>query len=99
MSHDLEQHLSEALQQGAPWPESLLIDLQSGFEGLQKELDLLRQRLSASLAEPPLVAQPEPAAPSLARRNRPPSRPANWSKRARPSLASMDFGFSLSAKL
>ena len=55
MSHDLEQHLSEALQQGAPWPESLLIDLQSGFEGLQKELDLLRQRLSASLAEPPLV--------------------------------------------
>ncbi len=64
MSHDLEQHLSEALQQGAPWPESLLIDLQSGFEGLQKELDLLRQRLSASLAEPPLVAQPGPAAPS-----------------------------------
>ncbi|PZQ29397.1 MAG: hybrid sensor histidine kinase/response regulator, partial [Ectopseudomonas oleovorans] len=50
LSHDLEQHLTEALQQGAPWPESLFLDVQSGFEGLQQELDLLRQRLSASLA-------------------------------------------------
>ncbi|MEW6460902.1 MAG: Hpt domain-containing protein [Pseudomonadota bacterium] len=60
MSHDLEQHLSEALQQGAPWPESLFLDVQSGFEGLQQELDLLRQRLSASLADEPAAAPVEP---------------------------------------
>ncbi|MFV3384202.1 Hpt domain-containing protein [Pseudomonas sp. NY15364] len=64
LSHDLEQHLSEALLQGAPWPESLLLDVQSGFEGLQNELDVLRQRLSASLGEEPVAADAgiEPAA-------------------------------------
>ena len=64
MSHALEQHLSEALQQGAPWPESLFLDVQSGFEGLQKELDQLRLRLDESLEdEAPVetVAAPEPA--------------------------------------
>ncbi|MGQ7959785.1 Hpt domain-containing protein [Pseudomonas sp. SP16.1] len=66
MSHDLEQHLSEAAQQGAPWPESLLLDLQSGFEGLQKELELLRQRLSASLAEDAAPAAAATSAPALA---------------------------------
>ncbi len=71
MSHDLEQHLSEALQQGTPWPESLFLDVQSGFEGLQQELGLLRQRLSDSLADEPAVvdetAEPVPASvPSLA---------------------------------
>ncbi len=44
-SHDLEQHLTEALLQGAPWPDSLFLDVQSGFEGLQKSLDELRTRL------------------------------------------------------
>ncbi|TBU80244.1 hybrid sensor histidine kinase/response regulator [Pseudomonas daroniae] len=44
-SHDLEQHLTEAQAQGAPWPESLYLDVQSGFEGLQKSVDELRQRL------------------------------------------------------
>ena len=64
LSHDLEQHLSEALLQGAPWPESLLLDVQSGFEGLQNELDVLRQRLSASLGDVPVAAdaEVEPAA-------------------------------------
>ncbi|RRV40018.1 response regulator [Pseudomonas sp. o96-267] len=64
LSHDLEQHLSEALLQGAPWPESLLLDVQSGFEGLQNELDVLRQRLSASLGDEPVAADAdaEPAA-------------------------------------
>ena len=68
MSHDLEQHLSEALQQGAPWPESLFLDVQSGFEGLQQELDVLRQRLSASLADEAAapVIEAEPAAPTIA---------------------------------
>ncbi|OEC36762.1 chemosensory pili system protein ChpA (sensor histidine kinase/response regulator) [Pseudomonas cuatrocienegasensis] len=50
LTHDLESHLTEAQQQGAPWPESLFLDLQSGFEGLQTELDQLRQRLLASQA-------------------------------------------------
>ncbi|TRO26683.1 response regulator [Ectopseudomonas mendocina] len=64
LSHDLEQHLSEALLHGAPWPESLLLDVQSGFEGLQNELDVLRQRLSASLGDEPVAAdaEVEPAA-------------------------------------
>ena len=44
-SHDLEQHLTEAQVQGAPWPDSLFLDVQSGFEGLQKSLDELRTRL------------------------------------------------------
>ena len=69
LSHDLEQHLTEALQQGAPWPDSLLLDVQSGFEGLQQEVDLLRQRLSASLADEPLVApvvEAEPESPTVA---------------------------------
>ncbi len=63
LTHDLEQHLTEAQQQGAPWPESLFVDLQSGFEGLQKEVDLLRQRLDESLSEGAVepVETPAPA--------------------------------------
>ncbi|MCU1718660.1 Hpt domain-containing protein [Pseudomonas sp. 5P_3.1_Bac2] len=48
LSHDLEQHLSDAQGQGAPWPQSLLLDVQSAFDALQQELDGLRQRLDAS---------------------------------------------------
>jgi chemosensory pili system protein ChpA (sensor histidine kinase/response regulator) len=68
LSHDLEQHLSEALQQCAPWPESLFLDVQSGFEGLQQELDVLRQRLNASLADEPAAApviEAEPTSPTI----------------------------------
>ncbi|HEX5840865.1 MAG TPA: response regulator, partial [Pseudomonas sp.] len=50
LTHSFEQHLTEAQAQGAPWPQSLFVDVQSGFEGLQQELDSLRQRLNASLA-------------------------------------------------
>jgi chemosensory pili system protein ChpA (sensor histidine kinase/response regulator) len=50
LTHNLEQHLTEAQQQGAPWPESLFLDVQSGFEGLQGELDQLRQRVNDSIA-------------------------------------------------
>ncbi|MEK1938965.1 MAG: response regulator, partial [Pseudomonas sp.] len=50
LTHNLEQHLTEAQQQGAPWPDSLFLDVQSGFEGLQGELDQLRQRMNESLA-------------------------------------------------
>ncbi|MGH8433498.1 MAG: Hpt domain-containing protein, partial [Pseudomonas sp.] len=65
LTHDLEQHLTEAQQQGAPWPESLFLDVQSGFEGLQRELDHLRQRMDESLAaelagDSKVEPQPEP---------------------------------------
>ncbi len=74
LSHDLEQHLTEAQQQGAPWPESLFLDVQSAFEGLQKELDQLRKRLDdhhvaedqAAPAQPPQAAEPQPAPVALA---------------------------------
>ncbi|WP_437879359.1 Hpt domain-containing protein [Pseudomonas sp. LRF_L74] len=62
LSHDLEQHLSDAQQQGAPWPESLFLDVQSGYEGLQKEVELLRQRLEASQVEE--AAPPAETAPA-----------------------------------
>ena len=62
LTHDLEQHLSEAHQQGAPWPESLLLDVQSGFEGLHKSLAELRQRLQDNLGED-TPAAPLPEAP------------------------------------
>ncbi|WP_282339902.1 Hpt domain-containing protein [Pseudomonas sp. PS02288] len=48
LTHALEQRLGEALLQGAPWPQSLVLDVQSGFEGLQKEVDGLRRRLAQS---------------------------------------------------
>lgn len=70
LAHDLEQHLGEAQQQGAPWPESLLLDVQSGFEGLQAEVDQLRLHLGEvesaesqfdeSIDEEPLAEQPAP---------------------------------------
>ncbi|MDF3868689.1 Hpt domain-containing protein [Pseudomonas denitrificans (nom. rej.)] len=69
LAHDLEQHLSEAQQQGAPWPESLLMDAQSGFEGLQAEVDQLRLHLGEvesadnqpeDIAEEPVAEQPAP---------------------------------------
>jgi chemosensory pili system protein ChpA (sensor histidine kinase/response regulator) len=74
LSHDLEQHLTEAQQQGAPWPESLFLDVQSAFEGLQKELDQLRKRLDdhhvaedqAAPTEQPQAAEPQPAPVALA---------------------------------
>ncbi|MDH4582324.1 response regulator [Pseudomonas sp. BN415] len=69
LAHDLEHHLIEAQQQGAPWPESLFLDVQSGYEGLQAELDELRQQLDRSLAEdlstPPQTLTPTEA-PQLA---------------------------------
>ncbi|MCJ1886840.1 Hpt domain-containing protein [Pseudomonas sp. LA21] len=72
LAHDLEQHLSEAQQQGAPWPESLLLDVQSGFEGLQSEVDQLRQHLgdtdevaAVELAPPAPEAPLPPALPSV----------------------------------
>ncbi|WP_070885876.1 Hpt domain-containing protein [Pseudomonas argentinensis] len=58
-SHDLEQHLTEAQTQGAPWPDSLFLDVQSGFEGLQKSLDELRTRLLQQPQDERPAAEPE----------------------------------------
>lgn len=60
-AHDLEQHLSEAQQQSAPWPESIYLDVQSGYEGLVSEVDLLRERLANESLDAPVE---EPAAPA-----------------------------------
>jgi len=65
LTHNLEQHLTEAQQQGAPWPESLFLDVQSGFEALQGELDQLRQRVNDSMAADLAQASHEPAEPHL----------------------------------
>ncbi len=63
LCHDLEQHLTEAQQHGAPWPESLFVDVQSGFEGLQGELELLRQRLYDNTAADAAVVAQDAAEP------------------------------------
>ncbi|QEY60812.1 response regulator [Metapseudomonas lalkuanensis] len=65
LTHDLEQHLVEAQQQGAPWPESLFLDVQSGYEGLQAELEELRQQLDRSLAEELPAPTPAPGQAEL----------------------------------
>ena len=58
LAHDFEQYLSEIQQQGQPWPESLFVDVQSAFDGLQNEIEQLRQRLGQNAAD-----TTEPAAP------------------------------------
>ncbi|MGX5217635.1 Hpt domain-containing protein [Pseudomonas segetis] len=57
-AHDLEQHLSEAQQQPAPWPESIFLDVQSGYEGLVNEVELLRERLANEHLDAPVEAAP-----------------------------------------
>lgn len=61
-SHDLEQHMTEAQLQGAPWPDSLFLDVQSGFEGLQKSLDELRTRLQQQPQDERPAEPEQPAA-------------------------------------
>lgn len=61
-SHDIEQHLSEAQQQPRPWPESIYLDVQSGYEGLVNELDLLRERLANEPLDDQVEAPQAPAA-------------------------------------
>ena len=50
LAHDLEQRLSEAQQQGAPWPESLFLDVQQGHDALLKDIERLRAGLAADAA-------------------------------------------------
>lgn len=65
LCHDLEQHLSEAQQQGAPWPESLFVDVQSGFRaykaswavGACMTIRLPMQQWVTQDATEPLVSQ------------------------------------------
>src|SRR5690606_26022289 len=58
LAHDLEQRLSEAQQQGEPWPDSLTLDIQSGIEGLNRELDALRGQVSEAPAPAPQAVAP-----------------------------------------
>ncbi|MCW3147455.1 Hpt domain-containing protein [Stutzerimonas stutzeri] len=58
MAHDLEQHLGEARQQGAPWPDSLFLDVQQGYDGLLKEVEQLRAYLMTDATD----GAPAPAA-------------------------------------
>jgi chemosensory pili system protein ChpA (sensor histidine kinase/response regulator) len=48
LTHDLEQHLSDAQSKGVSWNDSLFGDAQSGLEGMRRELEVLRQRLHDS---------------------------------------------------
>ncbi|MFI8481881.1 Hpt domain-containing protein [Pseudomonas sp. NPDC078700] len=59
LTHDLEQHLSEAQQQPAPWPESIYLDVQSGYEGLVNEVELLRERLANEPLDAPVEVAPQ----------------------------------------
>ena len=65
LAHDFEQYLSEVQQQGQPWPESLFVDVQSAFDGLQNEIEQLRLRLSQSAVQAidPVVPVAQPAVP------------------------------------
>ncbi len=60
MAHDLEQRLSEAQQQGAPWPDSLFLDVQQGYDALLKDVEQLRDSLASDSAEP-LYSEPQHA--------------------------------------
>ncbi len=57
MAHDLEQHLSEARQLGAPWPDSLFLDVQQGYDGLLKEVEQLRALLAAEISPDPVTQE------------------------------------------
>ncbi len=47
MAHDLEHRLGEAQLQGEPWSDSLFLDVQAGYDGLLKEVESMRSRLSS----------------------------------------------------
>ncbi len=52
MAHDLEHRLGEAQLQGEFWTDSLFLDVQAGYDGLLKEVESMRSRLSS---EPDVV--------------------------------------------
>ncbi|MCQ4311409.1 Hpt domain-containing protein [Pseudomonas stutzeri] len=68
MAHDLEQRLSDAQQQGAPWTDSLFVDVQRGYDALLKEVESMRSRLAsesdASSAGHSPMSLPEPQSDS-----------------------------------
>ncbi len=72
MAHDLEQMLGEAQQQGAPWPDSLFLDVQQGYDALLKDVEQLRASLASegdessagSEASQPEAQDIEPQLPS-----------------------------------
>ncbi|WXL28044.1 Hpt domain-containing protein [Ectopseudomonas mendocina] len=69
LTHELEQYLSEAQNQGLSWSEDLFNDTQSGVEAIRQELEALRQRLHLHDAHdatlPELKDAPAQALPQL----------------------------------
>ncbi|WP_313241909.1 Hpt domain-containing protein [Stutzerimonas nitrititolerans] len=73
MAHDLEQTLAKAQQEGAPWPESLFLEVQGAYDRLHEEVERMRSRLidepdvsaADQFADEP-VDTPEPAPVTLA---------------------------------
>ncbi|MGA4574174.1 Hpt domain-containing protein, partial [Stutzerimonas frequens] len=59
LAHDLEQRLSEAQQSGAPWPDSLFLDVQQGYDALLRDVEQLRAGLADDGAEQPQKAPVE----------------------------------------
>ena len=47
MAHELEQTLASAQQQGAPWPESLRLDVQGAYDRLCEDVERMRLRLAS----------------------------------------------------
>jgi len=70
LAHDLEQRLSEAQLQGAPWPDSLFLDIQQGYDALLKDVEQLRANLAVDGADEPVQA---PAEQERARPSAPPA--------------------------
>jgi chemosensory pili system protein ChpA (sensor histidine kinase/response regulator) len=66
-TQQLDDFVSGVLLQGEPWPDRLFSEIQTAFEALQSDLELLRQRVSAALednsreeaAEPPRAVKLE----------------------------------------
>ena len=73
MAHDLEQTLAKAQQEGAPWPESLFLEVQGAYDRLHEEVERMRSRLTdepdalvADQFADELADTPEPAPVTLA---------------------------------
>lgn len=45
-AHDLEQTLAKAQQEGAPWPESLFLEVQRAYDRLHQDVERMRSQLA-----------------------------------------------------
>ena len=49
LAHELEQTLARAQQEGAPWPESLMQEVQGAYDALCEDVERMRSRLGWGL--------------------------------------------------